>query len=77
MDYNASDVGFQTLIKNQHRLLDGCVPIYPGIGASASNNGNSSRIHLNRIAKMFSRLRLGFIWPKTTNNVMLGLGDAH
>ncbi len=36
MDYTESDMGFQALINNQHRLLDGCVPIYPGIGASAT-----------------------------------------
>ena len=36
MDYTAGDMGFQALIKNQQRLLDGSVPIYPGIGASAT-----------------------------------------
>ena len=37
MDYTESDLGFQALIKNQHRLLGVSVPIYPGIGASATN----------------------------------------
>ncbi|MBN2292759.1 MAG: family 10 glycosylhydrolase, partial [Pirellulales bacterium] len=36
MDYTASDMSFQALINNQLRLLDGCVPIYPGIGATAT-----------------------------------------
>ena len=36
MDYSDSDPRFQGWIKNQLRLLDGCVPIYPGIGATAT-----------------------------------------
>ena len=36
MNYTASDKVFQGWIENQQRLLDGCVPIYPGIGATAT-----------------------------------------
>ena len=38
MDYTAGDARFQALVKNQLRLLDGCVPIYPGIGATAARS---------------------------------------
>ena len=41
MDYTASDMRFQALIKNQLRLLDGCIPIYPGIGATAARSSLS------------------------------------
>ena len=36
MDYTESNMGFRALIKNQQRLLDGSVPIYPGIGATTA-----------------------------------------
>ena len=36
MNYTDSDPRFQGWVKNQLRLLDGCVPIYPGIGATAT-----------------------------------------
>ncbi len=41
MDYTESDTRFQSLVKNQLRLLDGCVPIYPGIGATAARSSLS------------------------------------
>jgi uncharacterized lipoprotein YddW (UPF0748 family) len=42
MDYTNSDQAFRGLVGNQLRLLDGCVPIYPGIGATASNSALSA-----------------------------------
>ncbi len=36
MDYTTSDLGFQALVKKQLRLIDGRVPVYPGIGATAT-----------------------------------------
>ena len=42
MDYTDSDRSFRALIENQLRLLDGCVPIYPGIGATATRGSLSA-----------------------------------
>lgn len=36
MNYTTSDPGFESLVKNQLRLIDGRVPLYPGIGATAT-----------------------------------------
>jgi uncharacterized lipoprotein YddW (UPF0748 family) len=41
MDYTESDLAFSTLVANQLKLVDGRIPIYPGIGATASNSGLS------------------------------------
>jgi uncharacterized lipoprotein YddW (UPF0748 family) len=35
MDYTESDLGFSTLVENQLRLVEGRIPMYPGIGATA------------------------------------------
>ena len=36
MDYTESDAEFVSLVKNQKKLVGGRIPIYPGIGATAS-----------------------------------------
>ena len=38
MDYPPSDTFFTSLIENQKKLVGGRIPIYPGIGATASNS---------------------------------------
>ncbi|MCH5377037.1 MAG: family 10 glycosylhydrolase, partial [Planctomycetes bacterium] len=38
MDYTESDEKFCSLVENQLRLVRGRIPIYPGIGATASNS---------------------------------------
>ncbi len=38
MDYTPSDTYFASLIENQQKLVGGRIPIYPGIGATASNS---------------------------------------
>ena len=41
MDYTESDLGFITLVSNQLELIGGRIPIYPGIGATASRSALS------------------------------------
>jgi uncharacterized lipoprotein YddW (UPF0748 family) len=36
MDYTESDLGFETLVSNQLKRIGGRVPVYPGIGATAT-----------------------------------------
>jgi len=38
MDYTPSDTLFRSLVENQVRLVSGRIPIYPGIGATASRS---------------------------------------
>lgn len=38
MDYTESDLAFQVLVSNQLELVAGRVPVYPGIGATASRS---------------------------------------
>ncbi|MBN2022262.1 MAG: family 10 glycosylhydrolase [Pirellulales bacterium] len=38
MDYTNSDSAFATLARNQLRLVEGRVPLYPGIGATSSHS---------------------------------------
>ena len=39
MDYSESDLHFRALVSNQLKLVGGRVPVYPGIGATASHMG--------------------------------------
>lgn len=41
MDYTESDPGFVSLVSNQLKLIEGRIPIYPGIGATASRSALS------------------------------------
>jgi hypothetical protein len=36
MDYSESDAEFAALVKSQMKLVGGRIPLYPGIGATAS-----------------------------------------
>ncbi|NQU25338.1 MAG: family 10 glycosylhydrolase, partial [Candidatus Nealsonbacteria bacterium] len=36
MDYTASDLSFSNLVENQMKLVGGRIPVYPGIGATAT-----------------------------------------
>ncbi len=42
MDYTPSDLFFTSLVKNQLELVGGRIPIYPGIGATASRSSLSA-----------------------------------
>jgi uncharacterized lipoprotein YddW (UPF0748 family) len=42
MDYTTNDREFIALVRNQMKLIEGRVPLYPGIGATASNSLLSS-----------------------------------
>jgi len=42
MDYTESDLGFAALVSNQMKLIEGRIPIYPGIGATASRSALSA-----------------------------------
>lgn len=46
MDYTESDLTFAGLVENQLRLVEGKIPLYPGIGATAS----SSTLPADRVA---------------------------
>jgi len=41
MDYTESDLGFVALVSNQIKLIEKRIPIYPGIGATASRSALS------------------------------------
>lgn len=41
MDYTESDLAFEVLVSNQLKLVAGRVPVYPGIGATASRSALS------------------------------------
>ncbi|MHB8898776.1 MAG: glycoside hydrolase family 10 protein [Thermoguttaceae bacterium] len=56
MDYTDSDPGFCGLVQNQLELVGGRIPIYPGIGATASRSSLSA----DRVAgQIFHARRLG------------------
>jgi uncharacterized lipoprotein YddW (UPF0748 family) len=56
MDYTNSDPGFCGLVENQLDLVGGRIPIYPGIGCTAS----SSSLSADRVAgQIFHARRLG------------------
>lgn len=42
MDYTASPVRFDSLIKKQQELIGGKIPLYPGIGATSTGNSLSA-----------------------------------
>jgi len=46
MDYTESDIGFRGLVESQLALVGGRIPMYPGIGATAS----SSSLSADRVA---------------------------
>jgi hypothetical protein len=54
MDYTNSEPAFGALVENQLRLVGGRIPIYPGIGATASE----STLAADRVAAQIRRARL-------------------
>jgi len=53
MDYTTNDAEFTSLVRNQLKLIDGRVPLYPGIGATATGiamtpDRVAGQIHLAR-----------------------------
>jgi uncharacterized lipoprotein YddW (UPF0748 family) len=56
MDYTDSDLSFAGLVENQLRLIERRIPLYPGIGATAS----SSTLGADRVAgQIYHARRLG------------------
>ncbi len=53
MDYTNSDQVFQGLVRNQLELVEGRVPVYPGIGCTASN----SRLSADRVVGQIHEAR--------------------
>ncbi len=53
MDYTTSDQQFIALVRNQMKLLEGRVPLYPGIGATA----NTSLLSPDRVVGQIVRAR--------------------
>ena len=53
MDYTESDSAFTGLVRNQLEVVDGRVPVYPGIGVTAS----SSTLPADRVAGQIHLLR--------------------
>jgi uncharacterized lipoprotein YddW (UPF0748 family) len=49
MDYTNNDKAFAALVKNQVRLVEGRVPLYPGIGATSSHSTLPAEQVLNQI----------------------------
>lgn len=49
MNYTNSDKAFASLVKNQIRLVEGRVPLYPGIGATSSSSKLSAEQTLQQI----------------------------
>jgi uncharacterized lipoprotein YddW (UPF0748 family) len=78
MDYTTSDRGFATLVAAQVALVDGRIPLYPGIGATASRSKLSAdrvvgQIHLARTlgAQGFTIFNFS---PATAESILPGLG---
>jgi uncharacterized lipoprotein YddW (UPF0748 family) len=56
MDYTESDLSFSNLVANQLRLVEGRIPVYPGIGATASR----ATLTADRVAgQIYHARRLG------------------
>jgi uncharacterized lipoprotein YddW (UPF0748 family) len=77
MDYTPSDERFEQLIANQQKLVGGRIPIYPGIGATASRSTLSADRVVAQIgiarrlgADGFTIFNLG---PNTAQAILPGL----
>jgi uncharacterized lipoprotein YddW (UPF0748 family) len=78
MDYTMSDAAFCDLVENQLRLVGGRIPMYPGIGATASR----STLSADRVVgQIYHARRLGAngftifnLSESLTNNVIPGVG---
>jgi len=56
MDYTSSDIRFENLVSNQLKLVEGRIPIYPGIGVTASSSSLTSD---HTVAQISIARRLG------------------
>lgn len=78
MDYQESDLAFSSLVENQLRLVEGRIPVYPGIGAAASR----SLLTPDRVVgQVFHARRLGAagftifdFQPRTVSTIIPGVG---
>jgi uncharacterized lipoprotein YddW (UPF0748 family) len=80
MDYTESDAEFAAMAKNQMELVGGKIPVYPGIGATASNtilqaDQVAGQIHLARTlgAAGFAVFNLD---RGTADSVIPGIGQG-
>ena len=78
MDYTTNNDGFAALVRNQVKLVDGRVPIYPGIGASAFDPTMKPEQLLEQIRLARSLGAAGFtifdLSPITAKSVIPALG---
>ena len=77
MDYTDSDLAFSNLVTCQMRLVDGRIPVYPGIGATASRTTLSAdrvagQVHIARRlgAAGFTVFNLS---PSTATEILPGM----
>jgi uncharacterized lipoprotein YddW (UPF0748 family) len=78
MDYTPSDARFERLVQNQLELVGGRIPVYPGIGATASRSVLSADRVVNQVniarrlgAPGFTIFNLG---SDTATSILPGIG---
>jgi uncharacterized lipoprotein YddW (UPF0748 family) len=78
MDYSASDAEFSSLVRNQMKLIDGRVPLYPGIGATATGIALTADRVVGQIQQARSLGAAGFtifnLEPGTAASIVPGVG---
>jgi uncharacterized lipoprotein YddW (UPF0748 family) len=78
MDYTESDLAFAALVENQLKLVGGRIPVYPGIGATASNATLSADRVVGQIHCARSLGAAGFtifnFAPATATSIIPGVG---
>ncbi|MBN1589049.1 MAG: family 10 glycosylhydrolase [Pirellulales bacterium] len=80
MNYTNNDKSFRSLVKNQIRLVEGRVPIYPGIGATSSHSALSPEQVLKQIGSAREEGAAGFtifnLNEETAEKLVPALGQA-
>ena len=78
MDYSASDLEFGNLVRSQLRLVEGRVPLYPGIGATATGISLTADHVVGQIEEARSLGAAGFtifnFEPGTAASIVPGVG---
>ncbi len=78
MDYSASDAEFGSLVSSQLKLVEGRIPLYPGIGATASGMGLTADRVVGQIHEARALGAAGFtifnLEPGTAASVVPGVG---
>jgi uncharacterized lipoprotein YddW (UPF0748 family) len=78
MDYTESNLGFASLVENQLKLVGGRIPIYPGIGATASSSTLSADRVVGQIHYARSLGAAGFtifnFSPATAQSIIPAVG---